>query len=176
MIAPAPMIAAARAPLDLSLPPVAAGGSADRVVPLAGRLRLRMTMQNTAAGPHDRVRSRVIGQMADFYPAGDHGFHLSAGTRLFNPRAMEVSQGALLPSARRLNVPGMKTAMRRAPALTVGYTDRIDANTSLGFEVGAMQGRAYNDAANLTRQTRADRNTIGSPLNPVANFVIGHRF
>lgn len=176
----APILPAAsvtpRAPLPLTLSPVAVGGSVERSTRLVSRLRLRLTMASTAAGPRDRLHSRVVGQMVDFFPAGDHGFHLSAGTRLFNPRAMEVSVHGMLPTQRRLNTPGLKTTMRRSPALTMGYTDRIDADTSVGVEVGAMKGRAYNDAADVARQTRAQRNAIGSPLNPVVNLVLGHRF
>ena len=167
--------AASRAPLPLTLAPVAMGGSAERSTRLFGGLRLRLAMANTAAGPRDRVHSRIVGQMIDFFPAGDHGFHLSAGTRLFNPRTMEVATRSLIASQRRLNIPGMKTTMRRTPALTVGYTDRIDPDTSVGFEVGAMKGRAYYDAADVARQTRAERNAIGSPINPVVNLVFGHR-
>ncbi|MCP3735177.1 hypothetical protein M9979_09880 [Sphingomonas sp. RP10(2022)] len=172
-----------RAPLAMTLAPVAMGGSVERSTRLTNRLRLRVTLESAAsgagAGARDRVHSRLIGQMVDFFPAGDHGFHLSAGTRLFNPGApgaAEVAARGLLPSQRRLNIPGLKTTMRRAPALTLGYTDRIDADTSLGFEVGAMQGRAYNDAADVARQTRLARNAIGRPINPVVNLVIGHRF
>lgn len=176
----APILPAAsvtpRAPLPLTMAPVAVGGSVERSTRLVSRLRLRLTMASTAAGPRDRLHSRVVGQMVDFFPAGDHGFHLSAGTRLFNPRAMEVSVHGMLPTQRRLNIPGLKTTMRRSPALTMGYTDRIDADTSVGVEIGAMKGRAYNDAADVARQTRAQRNAIGSPLNPVVNLVLGHRF
>lgn len=177
-IAPvAPAAPAPRAPLPLS--PVALGGTVERAARLGKRLNMRVTVASTAAGPRDRVHSRLTGQMIDFYPAGDHGFHLSAGMRLFNPRGMGAAESAargLSPSQRRLNIPGMKTTMRQAPALTLGYTDRIDADTSLGVEVGAMKGRAYYSAADVARQTRADRNMIGSPINPVFNLVMARRF
>ncbi|AXJ94773.1 MULTISPECIES: hypothetical protein [unclassified Sphingomonas] len=168
-----------RGPLHLSLAPIAVGGSVERSARLTNKLSLRVTVQSGPVESRDMFHARLAGQMVDFYPAGDHGFHLSAGTKMFNPRAMGPSETAMrgiLPSQRRLNIPGMKTSMRRAPALTMGYTDRIDADTSIGFEVGAMKGRAYNDVANAARQTRADRNAIDSPINPMANLVIGHRF
>lgn len=172
--APAP-----RGALNLSLVPNAVGGRVERNARLSRTLSMRVTVENSGGSARDRVHSRITGQMVDFFPAGDHGFHLSAGTRVFNPRALgpsDVAMRGLLPSQRRLNLPGMKTSMRRAPAVTMGYTDRIDTDTSVGFEVGAMQGRAYNDVANVARQTRADRNQIGSPINPMVNLVIGHRF
>lgn len=172
--APAP-----RGPMRLSLAPVAAGGSVERSARLAGKLSMRVTVQSVGDGSREMFHSRMTGQMVDFFPAGDHGFHLSMGTRVFNPRPMgpsEIAMRGILPSLRRLNIPGMKTNMRRAPALTMGYTDRVDRDTSVGFEVGAMHGRAYNDVANVARQTRAERNAIESPINPMVNLVIGHRF
>jgi hypothetical protein len=167
--APGPMM---RAPL---LQPLALGSSVEKTTRVSGNLRVRIAVAAAAQGPRDRIHQRIASSMIDFYPVGSSGFHLSAGTKLYDPRVGEqATNRGLMVAPKQPNVPGSKIGLKRTPALTLGYSGELAERTSIGIEVGAMKGRAYNNASDLTRRTRADR--IGNPVNPMVNLVVGRRF
>lgn len=167
--APQPTV---RAPL---LQPLALGSSVEKTTRLSTNLRVRIAVAATAQGPRDRIHQRIASSMVDFYPVGSSGFHLSAGTKLYDPRTGEqATNRGLMVAPKQPNIPGSKVGLKRTPALTLGYSGELAERTSVGIEVGAMKGRAYNNASDLTRQTRAER--IGNPVNPMVNLVVGRRF
>jgi len=160
--------ASARMPV---LQPLAIGSSVERSARMSGNLRLRVGVAATAQGPRDRIHQRIASSMIDFYPVGSSGFHLSAGTKLYDVRAGEqATNRGLMVTQRQLNVPGGRPGLKRTPALTMGYTGQV-AETSLGLEVGAMRGPVYTD---MMRQTRLQR--AADPINPMVNLVVGRRF
>ncbi|GAA0670011.1 hypothetical protein FHT00_000540 [Sphingomonas insulae] len=143
---------------------------------LGGNLRLRVAVGNAGEGPRDRLHQRVASSMVEFYPVGDSGFHLSAGTRLYDTRAGEqATNRGLMVVPRQLNVPGGKIGLKRTPALTMGYTGMAEDGTTIGLEIGAMKGSAYTDANDMARRNRAER-AGGNPVNPMVNLVVGRRF
>lgn len=163
----------ARAPLLQRLAP---GTTVQNSARLGGNLRLRVAVGTTGAGARDRLQQRIASSMVEFYPVGDSGFHLSAGTRLYDTRAGEqATNRGLMVAPRPLNAPGGKIGLKRTPALTMGYTGSAADGTSIGLEVGAMKGRAYTDANDMARRTRAER-IGGNPVNPMINLVVGRRF
>ena len=163
----------ARAPL---LRGMATGAIVQQSARLGGNLRLRVAVGPASAGPRDRLHQRVASSMVEFYPVGDSGFHLSAGTRLYDTRAGEqATNRGLMVAPRPLNVPGGKIGLKRTPALTMGYTGSAADGTSIGLEIGAMKGSAYTDANDMARRNRAER-TGGNPVNPMVNLVVGRRF
>lgn len=175
LTAPAPM-AAQRTPL---LAPIALGGTLDRTTPLTARLRLRVATMTTSAGPNERVHQRLASSMVEYYPFADSGFHLSAGGGLYDVRAGEqVGNRPLMLSQRpTLGAGGGRIGLRRTPALTFGYTGTMLADTTIGLEVGAMKGRAYEIGGRLTRPTAGERGGVGNgPINPVVNVSFGRRF
>jgi hypothetical protein len=163
----------ARAPLLQRLGP---GTIVQNSARLGGNLRLRVAVGSAGTGARDRVQQRIASSMVEFYPVGDSGFHLSAGTRLYDTRAGEqATNRGLMVAPRPLNAPGGKIGLKRTPALTMGYTGRAADGTSIGLEVGAMKGRAYADANDMARRTRAER-IGGNPVNPMIHLVVGRRF
>lgn len=165
--------ASVRGPL---LQPIALGSSVERIAPVGRTLRLRIAVAAAQQGSRERIHQRIASSMVDFYPVGTSGFHLSAGTRMYDPRAGEqLTNRGLIPAPRQLNVPGGRAGLRRTPALTMGYTGEIADGATLGIEVGAMRGRVYSNATDAARLTRADRGGR-NPVNPMVNLVVGRRF
>jgi len=165
--------ASVRGPL---LQPIAPGSSVEHVAPVGRNLRLRVAVAAAQQGPRERIHQRIASSMIDFYPVGTSGFHLSAGTRMYDPRAGEqLTNRGLITAPRQLNVPGGRAGLRRTPALTMGYTGEVADRTSLGVEVGAMRGRVYSNATDAARLTRAERGGR-NPVNPMVNLVVGRRF
>lgn len=163
----------ARNPLLQRLTP---GTTVQNSARLGGNLRLRVAVGPAGEGPRDRLHQRIASSMVEFYPVGDSGFHLSAGTRLYDTRAGEqATNRGLMVAPRPLNVPGAKIGIKRTPALTMGYTGSAADGTSIGVEVGAMRGSAYTDANDMARRNWAER-TGGNPVNPMVNLVVGRRF
>ena len=157
------------------LHPLALGSGVERDTRLTNRLRLRVTTVATAAGPREKMRERVGGSMIDLYPSEASGFHLSAGTRIYDTRLAEQGNRGPAGAPRQSNIPGGRVALRRTPALTMGYSDAISDRLHVGVEAGAMLGRAYNTATDQTRRLRGERDG-GDPVNPVVQLVIGRRF
>lgn len=165
--------AAAGAPL---LQPLALGSGVERTSRMSGNLRLRVTVAAVQPGPREHIHQRIASSMVDFYPIGSSGFHLSAGTRMYDPRGGEqLTNRGLMAAPRQLNVPGVRAGLRRTPALTMGYTGEIADRTRLGVEVGAMKGRVYSNATDAAKLTRSERSGT-NPVNPMVNLVIGRRF
>jgi hypothetical protein len=126
-----------------------------------------------------QMRERAASQMADFYPTGGTGFHLSAGLRLFEARSMlrqnlkAMRDLVYLPWSRSNS--GVHWGYRRVPSLMAGYTRSLDEAVSVGIEVGAMLGRA----------TGSMRRFGGEPLrrgagrdgtNPIVHLLVGVQF
>ncbi|MCU6455559.1 hypothetical protein LPN01_15880 [Sphingomonas sp. A2-49] len=166
--------APARGPL---LQPIAIGSSVERTTRSGRTLRLRVAVVAGAPGPRDHVQQRIASSMIDVYPLGTSGFHLSAGTKMYDPRVgEEATNRGLMSPRRQTNIPGGRLGMRRTPAFTFGYTGEIVDRTTMGIEVGAMMGHAYNtSAADATRRLRGER-PAGNPVNPMVNVVVGRRF
>lgn len=165
---------AARGPL---LQAQAIGGRIERTARLGRALRLRVAVASVTPAPRDHVQQRIASSMVDIFPAGTSGFRLSAGMRLYDQRVGEqATSRGLMTIARQSNIPGGRLGMRRAPVLTLGYTGVLRERTTMGIEVGAMMGHAYNtSAADTTRRLRGER-PEGNPVNPMVNVVVGHRF
>jgi hypothetical protein len=158
------------------LQPLALGSGVEHDARLTANLRLRVTTIATAAGPREKMHQRLGSSMVEFYPVGTSGFHLSAGTRMYNPRAGEQWTGrGLVGAPRQLNVPGSRAGLRRTPALTLGYTGALADRTRIGVEIGAMKGSAYASATDATRRLRGERGA-GNPVNPMVHLVVGRRF
>ena len=161
------------------LAPIALGTPTERSIELSAKLRMRVATIGTSMGPGERVHQRLASSMIDYYPLAGSGLHLSAGSRLYDVRVGEQANNRPLMAAQR-PMPGAgggRIGLRRTPALTLGYTGTLPGDTSLGFEVGAMRGRAYDIGGRLTRPTAAERGGVGNgPLNPVVNLVVGRRF
>lgn len=157
------------------LHPLALGSGVERDTRLSSRLRLRVTTVATAAGPREKMRERVGGSMIDLYPSDTSGFHMSAGTRIYDTRLAEQGNRGPVGAPRQSNIPGGRVALRRTPALTMGYSDEVSDHLHVGVEAGAMLGRAYNTATDSTRRLRGERDG-GDPVNPVVQLVIGRRF
>ena len=172
---PAATVAASpRGPL---LQPIALGGSVEHISRVGRTLRLRVTVATSAPGPREHVQQRIASSMVDLYPLGTSGFHLSAGTKMYDPRIGEqATNRGLMTTPRQTNIPGGRLGMRRTPAFTLGYTGQIVDRTTMGIEVGAMMGHAYNTgAADAARRLRGER-PAGNPVNPIVNVVVGRRF
>ncbi|MGU3315566.1 hypothetical protein ACLBWH_08450 [Sphingomonas sp. M6A6_1c] len=162
----------ARSPLQ----PLALGSGVEHDSRLTANLRLRVTTVATASGPREKTHQRLGSSMVEFYPVGASGFHLSAGTRMYDPRAGEQSTGrGLIGAPRQPNVPGGRAGLRRTPALTLGYAGALADRTRIGVEIGAMKGSAYANATDATRRLRGERGA-GNPVNPMVHLVVGRRF
>ena len=161
------------------LAPIGLESPTERSTQLSSKLRLRVATVGTSAGPGERVHQRLASSMVDIYPVAGSGLHLSAGSRLYDVRVGEQASNRPLMVAQRpmLGAGGGRIGLRRNPALTLGYTGTLMNDTSVGLEVGAMKGRAYEIGGRLTRPTAGDRAGVGNgPINPVVNFVVGRRF
>jgi len=156
--------------------PLALGSGSEHDARIGANLRLRVATVTTAPGPRGRSHQRLAGSMVDLYPIGGSGFHLSAGTRLYDPRPGDGATGRRLVGApREINIPGGRAGLRRTPALTMGYNGALADHMSIGVEVGAMKGRAYANATDATRQLRGERGE-GNPVNPMVHLTLGRRF
>lgn len=95
-----------------------------------------------------RVRNRDASSMADFFPFDGKGFHLSAGLRFFEGRSMlrqnQKAMRDLVYLPRSVGNAGVHWGYRRVASMAVGYTQPLDEDVSIGFEVGEMMGRAIN--------------------------------
>lgn len=175
----APISPAERTP---QLGPVVQGGVVEKGARVGGNLRIRLAVAaGTFAGngAREHVQPRVTGSMIDFYPDRSGGFHLSAGTRLYDvagATGASRAAGGLLRTPRPGNAPGARAGLKRTPAVTLGYTGVVDDDTSVGVEVGAMTGRAYTTTTDMVRRSRADRGGGDGPVNPMVNLVVGRRF
>lgn len=159
---------------QLPVQPLTSGGRSESTARLTAKVRLRVGVA-ADPGPRDRMHQRVASSMVEFYPVGGSGFHLSAGTRMYDTRAGDKATGrGLIATPRPGNVPGNRLGLRRTPALTMGYSGEVANGTRVGVELGAMKGRVYNSTRDIVRQTRAERS--GNPVNPMVNLVIGRRF
>jgi hypothetical protein len=132
----------------------------------------------------NRVHTRFVTAMVDFYPIEGKGFHLSAGTRFFARR--NFTEEAENATRYLIYVPrggggGLRGGFKRfTPAATVGYTGDLAEGMSLGLEAGARLGRAFTGMPRLRRMA-SDSNTEGargdgSKPNPMVNMVFGLRF
>lgn len=158
------------------LQPLVPGGSIEHSARLGGNVRLRVSVRAVGQGTRDRLHQRVASSMVEFYPVGDSGFHLSAGTRLHDTVAgAKAANRGLIGSPRGLGAPGSRMGLKRTPALTMGYSGTAADGTTIGLEVGAMKGRAYTDANAIARRARAER-IGGNPVNPMVNLVVSRRF
>lgn len=158
------------------LQPLVPGGSIEHSARLTGNVRLRVSVGAAGQGTRDRLHQRIASSMVEFYPVGDSGFHLSAGTRLYDTRAGEkAASRGLIGMSRQRSAPGSRMGLKRTPALTMGYSGTAADGTTIGLEVGAMKGRAYSDANAMARRARAER-IGGNPVNPMINLVVGRRF
>lgn len=183
-VAPSQIVAGAAAAVPSTgrpplLAPIALGGAIERTTRLTSKLRLRIATSSASAGPNERVHPRLASSMVDIYPLSGSGFHLSAGSRLYDARAGEqaTSRGLMVSQRILPGAGGGRVGLRRTPALTVGYSGTVAEATSVGVEVGAMKGRAYDAGGRLARPTRGEREGLGNgPINPVVNLVVGRRF
>jgi hypothetical protein len=128
-----------------------------------------------------RLQQRVDSSMIDFFPAGDEGFHLSAGMRLFARRNVDRAFRGLLAGPKGRGVGGVG-ARRFTPAATLGYIRGLDADTVLGFEVGAVMGRLNSGMSGRLRQTESSEGHGMNGLrpmtgiNPIARVTFGYKF
>lgn len=158
------------------LQPLALGGRDERDARITAKLRLRVATVSSAPGLRDKAHQRLAGSMIDLYPVDGSGFHLSAGTRVYDQRAGDSAASRRLAGVpRQINVPGGRPGLRRTPAVTLGYRGAVDEDTSIGVEVGAMKGHVYSNATDMTRRLRGERGE-GNPVNPMVHLVLGHRF
>ncbi|WP_052075590.1 hypothetical protein [Sphingomonas taxi] len=160
-----------------ALQPLALGSEVGHDARLTGNLRLRVTTIVTAPGPREKRHQRLGSSMLEFYPVEASGFHLSAGTRMYDPRAGEqwTNRALVVSAPRPLNVPGSRAGLRRTPTLTFGYTGALADRTRISVEIGAMKGSAYASATDATRRLRGERGA-GNPVNPIVHLVVGRRF
>jgi len=159
-----------------ALQPLALGSGVEHDARLTGNLRLRVTTNVTAPGPREKRHQRLGSSMLEFYPVEASGFHLSAGTRMYDPRAGEQgTDRGLVGAPRQRNVPGSRAGLRRTPTLTFGYTAALADRTRIGVEIGAMKGSAYASATDAMRRLRGERGA-GNPVNPMVHLVVGRRF
>ncbi len=154
--------------------PFVPGSRIETDAPFAADLRLRIDVTPPvtadAEGPRGPVRRRVTRPMVDLHPIGLDGFHLSAGAQVRNRHAGDLPRrSAFIPH------PDDRIRTRRAPILTMGYTDMIDDATRVGIEVGAVKGAAYRNGRDLMRREPGARG-MGSPINPMIHLMLGQRF
>ncbi len=134
-----------------------------------------------------RLRRGFGGAMADFYPLGIDGFHVSGGSRFYSrgpARAgvvdarglVDMRYVTLLYSPRSMLA---RASRRMTPALTLGYTKLIQGGMSLGIEGGAMLGKFDTLAGSLARppRLRGDGLSDGANrLSQVARMTFGYHF
>lgn len=158
---------------------------------LGGGLRLRVDWRGLAATPISvtpmatHLRARLATAMIDLYPVGDHGFHISAGTRFlvrrdFAAEADNATRGLLYRP--RWGGAGLRTGLRRfSPTATVGYSGVIAPSLTLGVEAGAGMGSAFNGMPSLrgARPMRLAADRGQRPvdrINPLVSLGMGLRF
>ncbi len=134
-----------------------------------------------------RLRRGFGGAMADFYPLGIDGFHVSGGSRFYShgparagvvdPRGLvDMRYVTLLYSPRAMLA---RASRRMAPALTLGYTKLIQGGMSLGVEGGAMLGKFDTLAGSLAHAPRLRGDSLSdgaSRLSQVARMTFGYHF
>ncbi|MES2444575.1 MAG: hypothetical protein V4574_17250 [Pseudomonadota bacterium] len=142
------------------------------------------TLSSTAiipgqAAPEQRIRRRAASSMVDFFPVDGQGFHLSGGLRFFNStsfwRHTAKSTRGLLFVPRSLGNSGIRWGYRRTPSMALGYSQALDEDVVLGFEVGAMLGRATSSMRRFGPRD-PDRRRGGGGANSIAHLVFDVKF
>lgn len=148
------------------------GGTIKSETRISRTFRLRVDTQVTAMpgadGPN-RIHPRLARSMIDLFPVPDEGFRLSAGNRFVARRVAGDSRG-LLYTPRGASNGVMRTGLRRFnPAVTVGYQGEVAPRVSLGVEVGALKGHAWQrvrtDGAIPRGLRERERNPVASLVN-----------
>jgi hypothetical protein len=145
--------------LTAAAPATAAAPVADafRLGVLSATVVVAKPVLNIVNGAEGSFRRRLAGAMFDFFPVAGSGFHLSAGTRLFQRRNFlgetEASARGLMAGPRAI---GGATTYRAGfkkfnPAITAGYSLAVSKLAQVGVEAGALMGSAYSGPAGLAR-------------------------
>ena len=152
------------------------GAVSTSTIRLNPNLRLRVGVADGGTAPATRVQPRLSGSMIDFYPVEGTGFHLSAGTKLFADRDLNIEGNragrGLLTTARRRDGAPQFGKRRATPALTMGYTGNVGDDTSVGVEMGALKGRGFATVDDMAKSAHGGRGSV----NPMLNLVVGRRF
>jgi hypothetical protein len=148
------------------------GGTVKSEARISRTFRLRVDTQVTTlpgADGQNRIHPRLARSMIDLFPIPDEGFRLSAGNRFVARRVAGDSRG-LLYTPRGASNGVMRTGLRRFnPAVTVGYQGEVAPKVSLGVEVGALKGHAWQrvrtDGAMPRGLRERERNPVASLVN-----------
>lgn len=147
------------------------GGVVKNEMRISRTFRLRVDTQvSTLSGAdgQNRIHPRLARSMIDLFPIPDEGFRLSAGNRFVARRPAGDSRG-LLYVPRNGSAGVMRTGLRRFnPAVTVGYQGEVAPKISLGVEVGALKGHAWQRVRTDGGMPRGMRER---ERNPVASLV-----
>ena len=188
---PLPVVAAA--PVLATLPVIAltaATAPAVTTTPVANAFRLGVLTATVAAKPllgaignaQGAMHRRLTGAMFDFFPVAGSGFHLSAGTRLFQRRNFlaetEASARGLMAGPRAV---GGATIYRAGfkkfnPAITAGYQLAVGKLAQVGVEAGALMSSAYSGPSGLARFAPGYRGEHDFRPDAVARMTFGARF
>ena len=179
LLATLPAAALAAAPETVARVPVA---DAFRLGVLTATVAVAKPVLGVIGGMEGALHRRLTGVMFDFFPVAGSGFHLSAGTRLFQRRNFlaetEASARGLLAGPRAV---GGATTYRAGfkkfnPAITAGYSLAMGKLTQVGIEAGALMSSAYSGPSGLARFAPGYRGEHDVRPNAVAQLTFGTRF
>ena len=149
-------------------------------VPVGADLRLRvLTVQSADPAVNidneaSRLRKGFGGSMIDYFPFGIDGFHLSSGGRMTN-RLSSPFHDQLRYAPRGV---GLRSSRRLTPAMTMGYSRRLEHGLTMGVEGGMAMGHLDSNYYSALRPVRSYRLGEGgrSTNNPVARMTLAYNF
>ena len=150
-------------------------------VPVGTDLRLRVLTVQSADPAVDvnseasRLRKGFGGSMSDFFPLGTDGFHLSSGGRM-NSRLTSPFHDNLLLYAPRGG--GFRSSRRLTPAMTLGYSRRVDRGLTMGVESGMVMGHLDSNYYSVVHPSRFGHlgQDGASHANAVARMTMAYSF
>ena len=157
-----------------------AGFSPLAAMPVGADLRLHVLAIEAAPASVDTssLRKGFGGSMIDYFPLGNDGFHISAGTRMTSRNAyINSSQderlSQLLFSSSRF---GRRFSGRATPAMTVGWSKEVEKGLTFGLEAGAMKGHLDRGYYGAMHPMRYRLGGGGRPTNELARMTVAFRF